>query len=45
MCAICGWQNLKEDLTKSQETFQEMLELMSCRGKDNTGFFLEKETM
>ena len=37
MCAICGWQNLSEDLTDRQEKFKNMVELMSCRGKDNTG--------
>ena len=45
MCAICGWLNLKEDLTDKQEKFKEMLELMSCRGKDNTGYYLEKNVM
>lgn len=45
MCAICGWLNLKEDLTEKQETFKEMLDLMSCRGKDNTGLHFEKNIM
>ncbi len=45
MCAICGWLNLKEDLTDKQEKFKEMLELMSCRGKDNTGYYFDKNVM
>lgn len=45
MCAICGWLNLKEDLTDKQEKFKEMLELMSCRGKDNTGYYFERNVM
>ena len=45
MCAICGWLNLKEDLTEKQEKFKEMLELMSCRGKDNTGYYFDKNVM
>ena len=45
MCAICGWLNTKKDLSEKQDTFREMLELMSCRGKDNTGFYLEKNVM
>ena len=45
MCAICGWQNLEEDLTKRQDTFKEMVELMSCRGKDNTGLHFEENIM
>lgn len=36
MCAICGWLNINEDLSEKQERFKEMVELMSCRGKDNT---------
>lgn len=45
MCAICGWLNMKNDLSKEQDRFREMLELMSCRGKDNTGFYFEKSVM
>lgn len=45
MCAICGWLNNKENLTERQETFREMLDLMSCRGKDNTGLHLEENIM
>lgn len=39
MCAILGWINRKESLDKNQELFKEMLELMSYRGKDNTGYY------
>ena len=45
MCAICGWLNMKNDLSKEQDKFRKMLELMSCRGKDNTGFYFEKSVM
>lgn len=45
MCAICGWQNLKQDLSEKQDTFREMLDLMSCRGKDNTGLHFEENIM
>ncbi len=45
MCAICGWLNEKEDLSEKQEKFKEMLETMSCRGKDNTGYHFEKDVM
>lgn len=45
MCAICGWINEKKDLGPKQEMFKEMLELMSCRGKDSTGLHLEKHAM
>ena len=45
MCAILGWQNLKENLTDKQTTFKEMLETMSCRGKDNTGYHFEQNIM
>ena len=45
MCAICGWLNLKDNLTEKQETFKEMLDLMSCRGKDNTGLHFEENVM
>lgn len=45
MCAICGWLNTKKDLSDKQETFREMVELMSCRGKDNTGYHFEKNVM
>ncbi len=45
MCAICGWLNSKEKLNEKQETFKEMLELMSCRGKDNTGYHFEENIM
>lgn len=45
MCAICGWLNLKEDLSEKKEKFKEMLELMSCRGKDNTGYHFQNNVM
>lgn len=45
MCAICGWQNLKEELKNNQEQFKEMVDLMSCRGKDNTGYHFESDIM
>lgn len=45
MCAICGWINEKKDISQKQDTFKEMLELMSCRGKDNTGYHFEKNIM
>lgn len=45
MCAICGWLNSNEDLTKEQDRFKKMVELMSCRGKDNTGYHFEENVM
>lgn len=45
MCAICGWINEKKSLGKKQEVFKEMLELMSCRGKDSTGLHLEEHAL
>lgn len=45
MCAICGYLTEKEDLTEKQEIFKEMLETMSCRGKDNTGYHFERNVM
>ena len=45
MCAICGWLNFKEDLSEKQETFRKMVETMSCRGKDNTGYHFEENIM
>ena len=45
MCAICGWISEKENLLNKQELFKEMLELMSCRGKDNTGYYLSENIL
>lgn len=45
MCAICGWQNLSKSLSEKQERFREMLDTMSCRGKDNTGYHFEENIM
>ncbi len=45
MCAICGWLNQTQSLTEKQEIFREMLDLMSCRGKDNTGVYFEENIM
>lgn len=45
MCAICGWINRKEKLTDKQDIFREMTDLMSCRGKDNTGYYFEDNIM
>lgn len=45
MCAICGWINEKESLNEKQNTFKEMLDLMTCRGKDNTGYHFEDNIM
>ncbi len=45
MCAICGWINEKERLNEKQETFKQMLDLMSCRGKDNTGYHFEEHVL
>lgn len=45
MCAICGWLNGKENLSENQEKFKEMLDTMSCRGKDNTGYYFEQNIM
>ena len=42
---FAGWLNENNDLTKEQGKFREMLALMSCRGKDNTGFYFEKSVM
>lgn len=38
MCAILGWMNLKKNINDKQEVFKDMLDLMSYRGKDNTGY-------
>jgi len=45
MCAICGWINEKEELNKKQDTFRAMVDLMTCRGKDSTGYHFEKNIM
>lgn len=45
MCAILGWMNQKHNLTEKQEKFKGMLDLMSCRGKDNTGYHFEENIM
>ena len=45
MCAICGWLNHKESLNENQNKFKEMLDLMSCRGKDKTGYYFEQNIM
>ncbi len=37
MCSILGWSNQKEKL--EQNKFKDMLNLMSCRGKDHTGYY------
>ena len=39
MCAILGWINSKEKINDKQEVFKDMLDLMSYRGKDNTGYY------
>ena len=39
MCAILGWFNQKEKLLSKAEMFQKMLELMSYRGHDHTGYY------
>lgn len=41
MCAILGWMNSKKNLKNVQNNFKEMLDLMSYRGKDNTGYYFE----
>ena len=41
MCAILGWINSKKNLKNVQNNFKEMLDLMSYRGKDNTGYYFE----
>lgn len=43
MCAILGWLNKKEII--DQKKFNKMLELMSCRGKDNTGYYSEPHAL
>ena len=45
MCAICGWINEKERLNDKQDIFKEMLDEMSCRGKDNTGYHFEEHIL
>ncbi len=45
MCAICGWINEKERLNEEQSTFKEMVDLMTCRGKDNTGYHFEEHIL
>ncbi len=45
MCAICGWINEKERLNEKQKVFKEMLNLMACRGKDNTGYHFEEHVL
>lgn len=45
MCAICGWVNKRKNLDNKQNTFREILDLMSCRGKDNTGVYFEEHVL
>ncbi len=45
MCAICGWINNNKSLEDKQDTFRDMTDLMSCRGKDNTGYHFEEHIM
>ena len=45
MCAICGWVNQKKNILEKQEKFKEMVELMNCRGKDNTGFYFSENVL
>lgn len=39
MCAILGWSNQKVNL--NQNKFKNMLDIMSHRGKDHTGYYFE----
>ena len=40
MCAILGWSNPKKELEEGK--FKDMLNLMSCRGKDHTGYYFSQ---
>lgn len=39
MCAILGWINNKKKLSDKFDLFKDMLNLMSYRGKDDTGYY------
>ena len=45
MCAILGWLNKKTDLQKNKDTFHKMLDLMSYRGEDHTGYYEEEHVL
>lgn len=45
MCAILGWLNKKNDLMLKKDTFCEMLDLMSYRGSDNTGYYYDNHVL
>ncbi len=39
MCGILGWINNKKNILDKKDIFNDMLESMSCRGNDNTGYY------
>lgn len=45
MCAILGWINYKKNISEEVSTFHEMLDLMSCRGKDDVGYYISDNVM
>ncbi len=45
MCAILGWLNPQFDLLNKQKTFQKMLKLMECRGKDSHGIYMSEHAL
>lgn len=45
MCAILGWVNYKETLNDKVLIFQDMLNLMDCRGNDDTGYYIKDKIM
>lgn len=45
MCAILGWINYDEDLEDKVPLFHDMLSLMNCRGKDDTGYYITDNIM
>ena len=40
MCGITGWIDWEADLTKARTALEEMAQTLSCRGPDDSGFWL-----
>ncbi|MEW5897968.1 MAG: asparagine synthase (glutamine-hydrolyzing) [Bacillota bacterium] len=40
MCGITGWIDWEVDLTKARTVLEEMAQTLSCRGPDDSGFWL-----
>ena len=45
MCGILGWSNNKKNILKDKDLFIDMLDSMSNRGNDNTGYYLRSNIM